>query len=56
MRHCNESQTDQDKVWDDGYHVISTLVIFTSKVMLLQFSSFLDASFVESGNYLLEKN
>ena len=44
MKCCNRSQTNQGKVLDDGCYVISTLMAFISKVMLLQLPFFLNAN------------
>ena len=56
MRYCNESQTDQGKVLNNYYYITSILMASALKVILLQLSSFLDASIVERENCLLKGN
>ena len=56
MRHYNKSQTDEDKVSNNGCYLIFILITFASKVTLLQLPFFLDISFAKRRNYLLERN
>lgn len=56
MRRYDRNQTNWNEILDDGFYVIFTLITSISKVILLSLPSFLDASFIEYGNYLLERN
>ena len=56
MRHCNESQIDQDKILDDCCYMTSALVTSTPKIMLLLLSFFLNTNFAKRGSCLLKEN
>lgn len=56
MRNYNKSQTDQDKIADDNYHMTSTLMTSALKVILLQLLPSLDVSFTERGSHFLKEN
>lgn len=54
MRHCNKSQTDQDKVIDHSCYVTSALMTFALKIILLSLTFSLDASFTKCKNFPFE--
>lgn len=56
MRHCNESQTNQDKFLNNGYYMTFASITSDPKVTLLQLSLFLDVSSAKHRSYLLKGN